>query len=88
MLTAHGENDTRVPVEEAIKMWDLVNSNGVHSELIVAEMEGHGASCSLSYLCSLMSKNNALGFKQKVVVEYYNAARAAFLKRWLVTEGS
>ncbi|KAF8579006.1 alpha/beta-hydrolase [Ramaria rubella] len=42
LLTSHGENDTRVPVEEAIKMWDMVKRNGIHSELIVAEKEGHG----------------------------------------------
>jgi len=41
LLTGHGENDTRVPVEEAIHMWDMVKRNGVHTELVIAEKEGH-----------------------------------------------
>lgn len=57
LLTAHGENDTRVMVEEVIKMWDLVKRNGVHSELIVAEKEGHGTYALLSiWRLTLMSK--------------------------------
>jgi dipeptidyl aminopeptidase/acylaminoacyl peptidase len=83
LFTSHGENDTRVPVDEAIKMWDLVKRNGVHTELVVAEKEGHGE--SRSSLCEVtLSKHHTLGFKQKVVMEYCNSARVAFLKRWLV----
>ncbi|KAF8516696.1 Alpha/Beta hydrolase protein [Hysterangium stoloniferum] len=44
LMTSHGENDTRVPVEEAIKMWSMVKRNGVHTELLVARGEGHGLS--------------------------------------------
>ncbi|KAI0063028.1 alpha/beta-hydrolase [Artomyces pyxidatus] len=38
---AHGENDTRVPVGEAIRIWEIV-SKKVHAELMVCEKEGHG----------------------------------------------
>src|ERR1700761_8597950 len=38
----HGENDSRVTVEEAIRMYDIVKRQGVHVELVVCEMEGHG----------------------------------------------
>lgn len=30
-------------MEEAIKMWSIVNGRGVHAELMVCEKEGHGA---------------------------------------------
>ncbi|KZP22544.1 alpha/beta-hydrolase [Athelia psychrophila] len=39
---AHGETDARVPIGEAIKMWDIVSKNGVYTELMVCEKEGHG----------------------------------------------
>jgi len=39
---AHGETDPRVPIGEAIKMWETVSKGGVHTELIVCEKEGHG----------------------------------------------
>jgi dipeptidyl aminopeptidase/acylaminoacyl peptidase len=39
---AHGETDTRVPVEQAVRMWEIVSNNGVHAELMVGEKEGHG----------------------------------------------
>lgn len=39
---AHGETDSRVTVEEAIRMWDIVTKNGVDTELMVCELEGHG----------------------------------------------
>ncbi|KAI0059189.1 alpha/beta-hydrolase [Artomyces pyxidatus] len=38
---AHGENDTRIPVGEAIRMYEIV-SKKVHVELMVCEKEGHG----------------------------------------------
>lgn len=52
---AHGESDTRVPIGEGVKMWDIVSKNGVHAELIVCEKEGHGMllecqSCTCSML--------------------------------------
>lgn len=65
LLTSHGETDSRVPVEEAYRMWDIVKQRGIHSELIIGEKEGHG-------------------FKQKSVIEYSNAARIAFLERFLL----
>lgn len=39
---AHGETDSRVTVEEAIRMWEIVSKNSVHAELMVCEKEGHG----------------------------------------------
>jgi len=39
---AHGENDSRVTVEEAMRMFDIVKKNGIPAELIVCEKEGHG----------------------------------------------
>ncbi|TDL22563.1 alpha/beta-hydrolase [Rickenella mellea] len=42
MWIAHGENDVRVTVDQAYKMWRIVKGNGVPAELIVGEMEGHG----------------------------------------------
>lgn len=39
---AHGETDSRVTVEEAIRMWDIVSKNGIYAELMVCEKEGHG----------------------------------------------
>ncbi|KAJ7581054.1 Alpha/Beta hydrolase protein [Mycena floridula] len=39
---AHGENDSRVTIEEAMRMYDIVKKNGVRAELIVCEKEGHG----------------------------------------------
>ncbi|KAH8993158.1 alpha beta-hydrolase [Lactarius akahatsu] len=38
---AHGEEDSRVPVGEALSMWDIV-SKKVYMELMVCELEGHG----------------------------------------------
>ncbi|KAJ6546915.1 Alpha/Beta hydrolase protein [Mycena capillaripes] len=38
---AHGDTDSRVPVDQAIRMWQTV-SKSVHCELIVCEKEGHG----------------------------------------------
>jgi len=42
MGISHGEKDTRVPLGEALRMWDIVKKNGNVSELTVCEMEGHG----------------------------------------------
>jgi len=39
---AHGETDSRVTIEEAIKMYEIVSRNGVHTELMICEKEGHG----------------------------------------------
>ena len=39
---AHGEMDSRVTVEEAIRMWEIVHKNGIYTELMVCEKEGHG----------------------------------------------
>jgi dipeptidyl aminopeptidase/acylaminoacyl peptidase len=38
---AHGEEDSRVPAGEALRMWDIV-SDRVYMELMVCELEGHG----------------------------------------------
>ncbi|KAF8272722.1 alpha beta-hydrolase [Lactarius quietus] len=38
---AHGEEDSRVPVGEALRMWDIANKR-VYMELMVCELEGHG----------------------------------------------
>jgi dipeptidyl aminopeptidase/acylaminoacyl peptidase len=38
---AHGEEDSRVPVGEALRMWDIT-SERVYMELMVCELEGHG----------------------------------------------
>ncbi|KAK7035827.1 Alpha/Beta hydrolase protein [Favolaschia claudopus] len=39
---AHGDCDSRVPVDQAIRMWQTVLKTGIHSELMVCEKEGHG----------------------------------------------
>lgn len=44
MCIAHGENDTRVPLGEALRMWEIAKEHGIDSELIVCEGEGHGKS--------------------------------------------
>ncbi|KAJ7826665.1 Alpha/Beta hydrolase protein [Mycena leptocephala] len=38
---AHGDTDSRVPVDQAIRMWQTVLKS-VHCELMVCEKEGHG----------------------------------------------
>ncbi|KAI9512128.1 Alpha/Beta hydrolase protein [Russula earlei] len=38
---AHGEEDSRVPVGEALRLWDIANKK-VYMELMVCELEGHG----------------------------------------------
>lgn len=42
MFITHGDNDSRVPVEEAIRMWEIAKKKGIHTELIIGEKEGHG----------------------------------------------
>ncbi|KAJ7032743.1 Alpha/Beta hydrolase protein [Mycena alexandri] len=39
---AHGDSDSRVPVDQAIRMYQTILKSGVHSELMVCEKEGHG----------------------------------------------
>ncbi|KAJ7168373.1 Alpha/Beta hydrolase protein [Mycena crocata] len=39
---AHGDTDSRIPVDQAIRMWQTVSKNGVHCELMICEKEGHG----------------------------------------------
>ncbi|KAF7353738.1 hypothetical protein MVEN_01059200 [Mycena venus] len=39
---AHGDTDSRIPVDQAIRMWETVLKSGVHSELMVCAKEGHG----------------------------------------------
>ncbi|KAF7359185.1 hypothetical protein MSAN_01260500 [Mycena sanguinolenta] len=39
---AHGDTDSRVPIDQAIRMWQTVLKSGVHCELIACEKEGHG----------------------------------------------
>jgi len=38
---AHGDEDSRVPIGEAMRLWDIA-SKKVYMELIVCELEGHG----------------------------------------------
>jgi len=38
---AHGEEDSRVPVGEALHLWDIASKNH-YMELMVCELEGHG----------------------------------------------
>lgn len=42
LVIAHGENDTRVTVHEALAMRDKIVEQGGYVELIVCEKEGHG----------------------------------------------
>lgn len=42
LLIIHGRNDTRVPVSEALQMYEGVRSNGGQPWLIIANDEGHG----------------------------------------------
>ncbi|KZV98711.1 alpha/beta-hydrolase [Exidia glandulosa HHB12029] len=39
---AHGDNDTRVPFEQAYFMYDSCVKRGIHAELIACVNEGHG----------------------------------------------
>ncbi|KAJ7736896.1 Alpha/Beta hydrolase protein [Mycena metata] len=39
---AHGHSDSRVPVDQAIRMYQTILKSGVHCELMVCEKEGHG----------------------------------------------
>lgn len=83
---AHGETDSRVTVEEAIRMREIVHKNGIYTELMVCEKEGHGkrflrASLHSSFLNTCAS---ALGFKQKSVIEFTNAAKIRFLEEYLI----
>lgn len=79
---AHGETDVRVPIGEAIKMWDIVSKNGVYTELMVCEKEGHGRS-DMFFPCSSTEDVQHPGFKQKSVIEFVNAAKIHFLERFL-----
>jgi dipeptidyl aminopeptidase/acylaminoacyl peptidase len=57
---AHGETDSRVTVEEAIRMQDIVSKGGVYTELMVCEKEGHGKesiSCHYSKLSADSERN-------------------------------
>ncbi|UZK65430.1 S9 family peptidase [Sphingomonas sp. M1-B02] len=42
LLTLHGERDSRVPVEQAIQVRDVLKQRGVVSETVIYEDEGHG----------------------------------------------
>ncbi|KAI0746910.1 Alpha/Beta hydrolase protein [Daedaleopsis nitida] len=42
LLILQGANDTVVPVEQAVTMYETVKRNGVHSDLRVFDGEGHG----------------------------------------------
>ncbi|GAB5545580.1 MAG: hypothetical protein SangKO_053400 [Sandaracinaceae bacterium] len=42
LLVAHGANDPRVPVQEALQVVDAVRANGTEVWLMVAPQEGHG----------------------------------------------
>ena len=57
---AHGETDSRVTVEEAIRMHDIVSKGGVSTELMICEKEGHGKesiSCYYSKLSTDSERN-------------------------------
>ena len=45
---AHGEEDSRVPIGETLRLWDIA-SKKVYMELMVCELEGHGASRSFTF---------------------------------------
>jgi len=49
LSVAHGETDSRVTVEEGIRMRNVVK-NGVYIELMVCENEGHGKSSILNHV--------------------------------------
>lgn len=89
MGIAHGEKDTRVPLGEALTMWDAVKKNGVVSELVVCEFEGHGKLCFLPLKSGGVDLVDSLrlisGFKQKSVIEYTNAAKVYFMERFLLS---
>jgi dipeptidyl aminopeptidase/acylaminoacyl peptidase len=78
---AHGDTDSRIPVDQAIRMWQTVLKSGVHCELMVCEKEGHGEH-KVDPFTGLVWKIPA-GFKQKSVIEYTNAAKLHFLERFL-----
>ena len=90
MGISHGEKDTRVPLSEALRMWDIVKKQGVVSELTVCEMEGHGT-CNSAESCSGKWTQIiflSLGYKQKSVIEYTNAATVHFFERFLLSGAS
>ena len=82
---AHGETDSRVTVEEALRMQDIVSRNGVYTELMVCEKEGHGKSpTKIPY--DKQFRTQYPGFKQKSVIEFTNAAKLHFLERFLLSK--
>ncbi|EJU04084.1 alpha/beta-hydrolase [Dacryopinax primogenitus] len=62
---SQGEQDSRVPLSEAVLMFNRVRAKGLETWLVVGEQEGHG-------------------FKQKNCIEFVNASKVAFLKKWLL----
>ncbi|HVE76493.1 MAG TPA: S9 family peptidase [Actinomycetota bacterium] len=42
LFIIHGTNDPRVPVGEATQIHEALTANGIHSELLIYEDEGHG----------------------------------------------
>jgi hypothetical protein len=91
---AHGEEDSRVPLSEALRLWD----KNACTELIVCELEGHGKVLQPTiYLerkggdipvgeltCTFLFCILGLGFKQRSVIEFTNAATIHFLERFLL----
>jgi len=91
---AHGEEDSRVPVGEALHLWDIASEN-VCMELMVCELEGHGAELGRLDITRGKLTHSAsfcpflgLGFKQKSVIEFTNAAKIHFLERFLQPNAS
>ena len=71
-------------IDEAVEMWERVHER-VHCELLVCEKEGHGVSslsCDRKEVCRLTRIN--IGFKQKSVIEFTNAAKVQFLEKHLL----
>ena len=52
---AHGDEDSRVPLSEALQLWDIASKN-VYMELMVCELEGHGTTIPMLE-CNLREKN-------------------------------
>jgi fermentation-respiration switch protein FrsA (DUF1100 family) len=86
LFITHGETDTRVTVHEAVSMYKIVRDKpGGQAQLVICEKEGHGKCFFMMCVLWLTTSRWVLGYKQKSVIEYVNAATIDYLKRFLLS---
>jgi hypothetical protein len=75
---AHGEEDSRVPVGEALHMWDIASKEGLHG------VDGVRVGGPRYFARRKRKKMEEVvfRFKQKSVIEFTNAAKIHFLERF------